>query len=326
MIDHSQKEEISQLISTLEKQDLISIEYEGTPKNSKKFAGTYHTLKLSFNDLTINFSRSTVVKLVLFANGVQVPDLNNQIAEPNKPTITQTANPIVAIPQKKRKDYTLKLQANIGILKLFIFISKKKKGNITVNLNRKGERFISLELQPSSAKISLREDAFLMVEGKLGSFVITDYFSKGDRYKTIAFVEEKSNTIDLKLEAYLDKAYKQGDFDVSIQLTLNKIRFNIIFRLLLEVAHYFLEMQNMQMNIQTTTPPISNFSPKISVKLNIQSPTIVIPKNSFSKKALVVDLGKTFFISFHKFLKKKTKIFKQEKYFYLLRIKKMRID
>lgn len=130
----------------------------------------------------------------------------------------------------------------------------------------------------------------LTMEGKLGSFKITDYFSKGERYKTIACVEDK-NTVDLKLEAYLDKAYKQGDFDVSIQLNLNKIRFNIISRLLLEVAHYFLEMQNMQMNIQTTSPPVSFFSPKISLKLHVKNPTIVIPKNSFSKKCLVIDLG-----------------------------------
>jgi hypothetical protein len=119
VIDHSQREEISELISTSEKQDLISIEYEGTPKSSKKFVNTYHALKLSFSELTINFSRSNVLKLVLFANGIQIPNMNTQISEQtqqstNKPVTNQPKATTVIIPKKNRNDFTLKLDAKIG--------------------------------------------------------------------------------------------------------------------------------------------------------------------------------------------------------------------
>ncbi|XP_031336343.1 vacuolar protein sorting-associated protein 13 isoform X2 [Photinus pyralis] len=202
---------------------------------------------------------------------------------------SKTATNLLNVVKKKKSTVieTIQFKLNANLEELSLFFATDKSNICSTAINR------------IFAEVIVKE-SYTQIIARLGLIAVTDLNEESIHSQILTVTGEE--VANLQVVMYNSEHKSPDNIDMSVQLSLGCLRFVFLNWFLSNMLNFVNNFQTAKQAIidasQTAAEAASNNvqnayknSTRISLSINLQAPVIIIPVDSKSNKALLIDLG-----------------------------------
>ncbi|KAE9602547.1 putative vacuolar protein sorting-associated protein [Lupinus albus] len=282
--------------------NFVSVSFSTRSSGSPDYDGIDTQMSVSMSKLEFFCNRPTIVALISF--GLDLSSGNNVTSHTDTPA-TSTEGPLAT---KEKADEKGRVKGLLGFGKeRVIFYLNMNVDSVTIFLNKEDDSQLATLIQESFIMDLKVHPSSLSIDGTLGNFRLCDTSLGTDQcWDWLCDLRNPGvdSLIKFKFISYSadDDDYK--GYDYSLQGHLSAVRIVFLYRFVQEITVYFMELASPHNEEAIKlVDKVGGFewliqkyeidgATALKLDLTLDTPIIVVPRNSISKDFIQLDLGK----------------------------------
>lgn len=285
----------------MESSDFVSVTFSTRSSASPDYDGIDTQMAVSMSKLEFFCNRPTLVALISF--GLDLSSVSTGHSDMN---MVETSKDEPLVNEDKFED-SGRVKGLLGYGKgRVVFNLYMKVDSVCLLLNNEDGTQLAMLVQESFLLDIKVYPSSLSIEGTLGNFRLCDLSLGADHtWKWLCDIRNPGteSLIKLKFNSYSAEDDDYEGYDYSLRGRLSAVRIVFLYRFVQEVTAYFMELANPHTEEAIKlVDKVGGFewliqkyeidgSTAVKLDLSLDTPIIVVPKNSLSKDFIQLDLG-----------------------------------
>ncbi|XP_019431159.1 PREDICTED: uncharacterized protein LOC109338390 isoform X1 [Lupinus angustifolius] len=282
--------------------NFVSVSFATRSSGSPDYDGIDTQMSVSMSKLEFFCNRPTIVALISF--GLDMSSGNNVTSH----TDTLATSPEGPLVKKEKADEKGRVKGLLGFGKeRVIFYLNMNVDSVTIFLNKEDDSQLATLIQESFIMDLKVHPSSLSIDGTLGNFRLCDT-SLGTDQSWDWLCDLRNPGVDslikFKFISYSAEDDDYKGYDYSLQGHLSAVRIVFLYRFVQEITVYFMELASPHTEEAIKlVDKVGGFewliqkyeidgATALKLDLTLDTPIIVVPRNSISKDFIQLDLGK----------------------------------
>ncbi|XP_027330645.1 uncharacterized protein LOC113846496 isoform X2 [Abrus precatorius] len=281
--------------------NFVSVTFTTRSSCSPDYDGIDTQMCVRMSKLEFFCNRPTIVALISFGLDISA---GNKVTDPKDTSATSPEKPLV----KERTDEKGPIRGLLGFGKeRVVFYLNMNVDSVTIFLNKEDGSQLATLVQESFLMDLKVHPSSLSIDGTLGNFRLRDTSLGTDQcWEWLCDIRNPGvdSLIKFKFRSYSAEDNDYEGYDYSLQGHLSAVRIVFLYRFVQEIMVYFMELASPHTEEAIKlVDKVGGFewliqkyeidgATALKLDLALDTPIIIVPRNSMSKDFIQLDLGK----------------------------------